>query len=294
MSANALTSTNAVSAGDRLSLTLFLAAALNAVLLLGVVFDQEDQAAIAPPPSLEVILVQDNNKDDNPDQADYLAQTNQDGGGTSEQSDRPSKAFTAVAPNQEKGVAPIPLEAAKPEPQEQNNPIVLTRLHSNHSVDDQPNQETPDTQTQDRRDISELDMQIAQMSAELSAAKEAYAKRPKKLQITARTHAYIAAPYMARWVEKIERIGNMNLPDEARRNELSGELLLEVELRHTGQLVEVKLISSSGHQVLDDAAKRIVALATPFEVFPAKLREQADHIEIVRTWSFSQSGLETR
>ncbi|MGM0563041.1 MAG: energy transducer TonB [Pseudomonadota bacterium] len=293
MSATALTPNHSASAGDRLSLALFFAAALHAIVILGVVFEQEEQAAIVPPPSLEIILVQSATESE-PEEADYLAQSSQDGGGSSDDRDRPSSPLTALAPNEKQGIAPAPLEAAKPEPQPVNQSIVLTRLHSEQKVDDQNLQETEDTPLEKRRDLADLDMQIAQMSSELNAAREAYAKRPRKLQLTARTQAYTAAPYMARWVEKIERIGNMNLPDAARRNRLSGQLLLEVELNHRGQLVEVKLLSSSGHQVLDDSARRIVALATPFEPFPEKLREQAEHIEIVRTWSFTSSGLETR
>lgn len=284
---------SSISSGDRLGLTLFLAAALHAILVLGIAFDDEDKASITPPPSLEIILVQNQNQD-RPDKADYLAQTSQEGGGESDERDRPSNPFTALEPTPIEGMAPMPMEAGAPEAQQQSSSLVLTKIYSDHDVNQ--SEEAPDTESDlpKKDQLSELDLQIAKMTAELNQAKKAYAKRPKKLQLTASTHEYVAAGYMARWVEKIERIGNLNLPDEAHRNKLHGQLMLEVELKHDGSLIEVKLINSSNHQVLDDAARRIVYLATPFEAFPPKLRAEADHIEIVRTWEFSQSGLVTR
>lgn len=292
MSAVALQHSDLVSSGDRLSLTLFLAAALHAILVLGLAFDDQDEATVTPPPSLEIILVQ-NQERDRPEQADYLAQTAQDGGGISEERNRPSNPFTALEQTTQQGIAPQPMEAGAPEAKPQRDSLVLTRIYSDHTIEQSEEVTETEQELPQKDHLAELDMQIAQMTAELDQARKTYAKRPKKLQLTASTHEYVAASYMARWVEKIERIGNLNLPDEAQRRHLEGQLLLEVELRHDGKLVEVKLISSSGHQVLDDAARNIVFLATPFEAFPNKLRQQADHIEIVRTWEFSTSGLVT-
>lgn len=293
MSTITLDQQDLVSSSDRLGLTLFLAAAFHAILVLGIAFEDEGKASITPPPSLEIILVQ-NKKTDRPDEADYLAQTAQEGGGESDERDRPSNPFTALEPSPNEGMAPMPMEAGSPETQPESNTLVLTKIYSDHNINQSEQAEISDVELPKKNQPSELDLQIAKMTAELNQAKKAYAKRPKKLQLTASTHEYVAAGYMARWVEKIERIGNLNLPDEAHRRKLNGQLMLEVELKHDGSLVEVKLINSSKHQVLDDAARRIVYLATPFEAFPSKLRAEADHIEIVRTWEFSQAGLVTR
>ncbi len=293
MSSLTLQQHDLVSAGDRLGLTLFLAAVFHAIIVLGIVFDDADKASIAPPPALEIILVQ-NQHQKRPEQADYLAQTAQQGGGESEQRDRPSNPFTALEPAPSDGMAPMPMQAGAPETQQREHTLVLTRIYSDYAIAQEQESDISEAELPKREQLSELDLQIAKMTAELNQAKQAYAKRPKKLQLTASTHEYVAAGYMARWVEKIERIGNLNLPDEAHRRHLHGMLMLEVELKHDGSLVEVKLVRSSGQRVLDDAARRIVYLATPFEAFPPALRAEADHIEIVRTWEFSQAGLVTR
>ena len=289
----ALNQQELVNSTDRLGLTLFLAAAFHAILVLGIAFEDDDKASITPPPALEIILVQNQLKD-RPEEADYLAQTSQSGGGESEERDRPSDPFTAIEPNPSDGIAPIQMQAGAPQAKPQASDLVLTKIYSSTKIKQSQESNETEIELPEKEQLSELDLQIAKMTAELNQAKKAYAKRPKKLQLTASTQEYVAAGYMARWVEKIERIGNLNLPDEASRNNLHGMLMLEVELKHDGSLVEVKLINSSDHQVLDDAARRIVYLATPFEAFPPKLRAEADHIEIVRTWEFSQSGLVTR
>ena len=137
-------------------------------------------------------------------------------------------------------------------------------------------------------------LEIAQLSAEISEDLERYAKRPKKKFITARTKEALAAAYMHEWVRKVERVGNLNYPDTARRRQLSGSLVLVVGINKNGTVNELILRSSSGHQVLDDAAKRIVRLAAPFAPITGKLAEQADILYITRTWEFSsQQNLST-
>src|SRR5690606_19984276 len=104
---------------------------------------------------------------------------------------------------------------------------------------------------------------------------------------------YLPASYMVEWVEKVERLGNLNYPGQALRDQLEGSLMLEVELKWDGSVVEINVLRSSGHRLLDDAAKRIVKLASPFAPFSPELRQTADHLEIVRTWQFRNGGVET-
>ena len=95
---------------------------------------------------------------------------------------------------------------------------------------------------------------------------------------------------MRHWVDKVERLGNADYPDEAIRNKLSGTLILDVVINSDGSLRNMELRRSSGHQILDDAAKRIVAMASPFNPFPEKLQKQADIIHITRSWEFLSSN----
>jgi len=98
---------------------------------------------------------------------------------------------------------------------------------------------------------------------------------------------------MRNWIDKIERLGNADYPDAAIRNKLNGTLILDVVINADGTLKEINLRRSSGHQILDDAAKRIVRMSSPFSAFPAKLKKQADIIHITRSWEFQSNQLKS-
>ncbi len=277
---------------DRLGMMLFFAAVMHAIFILGFGFDFLDNAKLEAPPSLEVILVQTQNSD-TPEEADYLAQVSQDGGGESEERLRPSEAFAATEPTEETGVSPQPLEQQvqqqTPEQQE-----VITRLFSTDEIESKKKPDPKSELTDIEKQLQALELQIAKQTTELKLTSEKYAKLPKVLQVTARTKEYAPAAYMAAWVDKVERIGNVNYPKDARLSKLQGDLLLEVEIKSNGQVVETKILRSSGSSILDEAAKRTIRLASPFPPFTAELSELADQIEIVRTWIFKQGDLSTR
>ena len=96
----------------------------------------------------------------------------------------------------------------------------------------------------------------------------------------------IEAAYIEAWVRKVEQVGNSNYPGAARREGLSGQLLLSVLLDQNGRVISIQLGQSSGHAILDEAARHIVALASPFAPFPPEMRRQYDQLMITRTWAF--------
>ncbi|MGI8738610.1 MAG: energy transducer TonB [Gammaproteobacteria bacterium] len=96
-------------------------------------------------------------------------------------------------------------------------------------------------------------------------------------------------------MDKVERVGNLHYPDDARRRTLSGSLILHVLLSSEGDIIDMFVGSPSGQQVLDDAARRIVELASPFLPFSYAMRAQYDQLMLTRTWIFaSQGGINTR
>jgi len=131
---------------------------------------------------------------------------------------------------------------------------------------------------------------MASLNAELSQRMEARAKRPRAKYISASTREYRFASYMEAWRAKVERIGNLNYPDEARRNKLSGDLILDVALKPDGSLDEITIMNPSGHKVLDDAAIRIVRLGAPYARFPDNISMDVDILHITRTWRFLNSS----
>lgn len=131
--------------------------------------------------------------------------------------------------------------------------------------------------------------EIASLDAEIAEKMEAKAKRPRRKFISATTHEYKFAAYMEAWRAKVERVGNLNYPDEARRDKLSGSLILDVALNADGSINEIVVRRPSGFPALDDAAIRIVKLASPYAAFPEEFRKDIDILHITRTWQF-ESG----
>lgn len=130
---------------------------------------------------------------------------------------------------------------------------------------------------------------MASLHAELQQKLETKASRPRTKYVSASTQEFKYAAYMEAWRQKVERIGNLNYPDEARRRKLSGALLLDVSLKPDGTVLEIIVRRSSGHRVLDDAAVRIVELAGPFAPFPEEIRREVDILHVTRTWKFLSS-----
>ena len=91
---------------------------------------------------------------------------------------------------------------------------------------------------------------------------------------------------MEAWRAKGERVGNLNYPDEARKRKLTGSVILDVALNPDGSVNEITIRGSSGQKILDDAAIRIVSLASPFSPFPDNIKVDTDILHITRTWQF--------
>ncbi len=281
-------STTAVTAADRMGLTLFLAAALHGLVILGVGFAPPERAPQAPK-ALDVVLVQQKT-DEAPEEADYLSNADAAGGGQSETAERPRAPVSAPEPSAQAGLAPAPLEAGAPEPQPQRpQPVVTQREAERKQAADEPSDEPTEQQRRKEQPV-DYEARVARLTQEIDNAKQEYAQRPRKTFVTARTRQSPAARYMHEWVESIERTGNANYPEAARREGISGALVLVVALKADGTLTDIQVRASSGRQVLDEAAMRIVRQAAPFEPFDQELRQHTDVLYITRTWEFTSSN----
>ncbi|CAI8882555.1 energy transducer TonB [Methylocaldum szegediense] len=268
---------------DRFLLSLLFAAVAHAVLILGVSFEipKEPEAN----KSLTIALVR-NPSQKAPEKADFLAPENQFGSGT-----HTEKAIPRSDPTPQEGQGRQAENSPSPAPvQEAKLKRVLKQQTSEKKiVMDRGTEVQPNPQPV-KLTAAALSQQIAELSAELNKSREEYARRPRLVYINSvNAHKYKAAAYEKAWQEKIERIGNLNYPDEARRRKLSGSLLLSVGIKPDGTVYSVQIRHSSGHQVLDDAAMNIVQLAAPFAPFPQELRQQADVLVITRTWRFEDN-----
>jgi protein TonB len=266
---------DSVTATDRFALTLFFAVAAHAMIILGITFGVHDDS---PPdtmlPTLDITIV--TRETPPPEEADYLAQSSQDGGGNVHEKVRPTQAVPeqapAVMPQQ-----PVPAPAQ-----------VVTTAVADRQVR-QEDTETPETQKPDvtAAKLIERSMEMVNLNAQLSESMQAYADRPRQVFVSARTQEFKYANYMREWVKKVERVGNLNYPDQARREGLSGKLMLDVTMNADGTVRDISILRPSGHAVLDEAAIRIVNLAAPFPPFPPEILKDADILHITRTWEFS-------
>lgn len=284
---------NAVHAADRLGLTLFLAAAVHGLMILGVGF-AGFAPADDPPRALDVVLLQ-TETEDAADEADYLANVDSAGGGNTEEAERPRAPVSSPEPEARAGLAPIPLEAGAPRAEQPSLEPVLTDADSEQQIPtERKPREQPREAPRERPDPVEYDARVAALSAEIDQALSDYAKRPRKQFVNARTQQSVAAAYMHQWVESVEEIGNLNYPEAAREQGLSGALIMTVAIGADGSLHEIRIRASSGSTVLDRAAERIARQTAPFEPFPEALREQTDMLYVTRTWEFSSDELTTR
>jgi len=137
--------------------------------------------------------------------------------------------------------------------------------------------------------------EIARLSAEIRDRQQLYATMPRQKYITANTKEYVFASYEESWRMKVERIGNINYPEHAIRNNLTGTLLLDVAIKPDGSLHSVRVVRSSGSKVLDDGAIYIVELSAPFSPFTTQMRKETDILHITRAWQFkNDNSLTTR
>lgn len=273
--------------GDRLGLTVSFALLAHAAVVLGVTFHS---GLLTLPrealPTLDVILVQKKSPQA-PERADFLAQASQLGGGDREEPVRPTAPLTGPAVKPDPGVAPAPSPEAAPDPRPQTPTQVLTARESERQAPQAPREEEqPERELPSADRLLRQAREIARLEAELDRDIQAYASRARHKYISASTQEYLYASYMQAWVDKVERVGNLNYPDEARRKGLSGNLVLDVGIAHDGSVHSITVLKASPYPVLDDAAKRIVRLAAPYSPLPAAIREQVDVLHITRTWQF--------
>ncbi|MCU7920218.1 MAG: energy transducer TonB [Candidatus Thiodiazotropha sp. (ex Epidulcina cf. delphinae)] len=273
---------------DLLGVGLFLAAGIHAFIILGITFKPFDRNRPEyRQQSLEVMVVKRPFEPPEADEKpDFLAQTNQRGGG--EESD-PIKPQIAQAP----ALLPLPQPTrAKPleperTPQPKDRPLTAETASLRVQAPPPPETTPPPSAKQL---LASKQLEIARLTAELERKTLAYAKMPKRKAISASTKEYKYAAYLDAWRRKVERIGNLNYPDQAKRSKLYGNLILHVAVKTDGSVERIRVLHSSGHKVLDDAAVRIVRLAAPFSPFPYEIRKETDILDITRTWQFLRSG----
>lgn len=256
-------------------------------LLLSLHFKFPDVLKFSSTQPLEVILVNTKTRE-RPSKAQALAQANLDGGGNTDQDRRAKTPLPVTKATEGKDLAEAKRRVAELEAQQQRL-LALAKASPPVAASDaaRPTPVDETTPQPSGRDLRELALAAMKLQAQIDKRHEEYQKRPRKQFIGANASEYRFAHYEEEWRNKVERVGTLNYPAEA-RGKLYGSLRLEVALRPDGNVESIRLERSSGLKVLDEAAFRIVRMAAPYGEFPADIRKDTDLLIITRTWFFGQ------
>jgi len=240
-------------------------------------------------PPLDIVLVNARSVA-RPAKAEALAQANLDGGGPHDAGRRSSP-----LPNTQQVQDGDALDSARRmvEQLEEEQKKLLAALRDSLQMRPVPRREAAADVAQPGSQDDQTRDQLARAQAEIAKQVSDYQKRPRKHHFMPSTSEYRYARYVEEWRTRVERIGNEHYPEEA-RGKVYGSLRMTVAVRKDGSLVEAALEKSSGSQVLDRAARRIVNMAAPFPPFPPEIARDTDVLEITRTWVFTNDQLSTR
>lgn len=243
--------------------------------------------------TLDIVLVK-TKAEKAPENPDYLAQADHVGGGNIKEKAKPTSKNPGAEPTQGNVLENKPRVAPKPVPEIVDKKSILStkKLTKNKAAKlvkkKKPRSKSKPVLVNDY--MADLQRQIIEIEAELDKKNKMYAKRPKATYITASTQRTPDALYLKHWTKKIERIGSLNYPAQTRKNKLEGQLILVVAISPDGNIINIRISQSSGHKILDNAARKIVQLAAPFAAVPADVLRGNSRLVITRTWQFTHDS----
>jgi periplasmic protein TonB len=236
-------------------------------------------------PQLEIILL-NAGTEAQPLSAEYLAQISMEGGGDrdSGRAKSPLPADTEIKDGDELLKRKTQIEQLEAQ---QRQLLAL----ANQSSPTQPTKKNPNEPTPERGvDPTDTQAVITRLQAEIAKQIEDYNKRPKRMTFGVNAIGVSFAQYVDDWTRKVEDLGTSRYPQEA-RGKLYDSLILTVEIDKHGNVVSVVFNQKSKHEVLNKAAREIVYAGAPYNKFPPEMLRQADILQIVRTWHFTNDEL---
>jgi protein TonB len=263
--------------------------ALHAFLIVGVGFRMPWATKWDEPYNVMDVVLVNAKSAAKPQKSDALAQANLEGGGNTDQKLRASSPLPVVeprAPSQEMHAAEGRVRQLEAEAKE-----LMTRMQSTAKVARaEPEPAVASARSAaEARDLVEKSLEIERLEAQIRREHQAYQERPKRKFVGARTTESRFALYVENWRQRVQRVGNLNYPAEAKARGIRGSLQLTVAIKADGEIESVEVNRSSGHKILDQAAIRTVRLAAPFERFPPDIRVDTDILHITRTWTFTRT-----
>ena len=106
----------------------------------------------------------------------------------------------------------------------------------------------------------------------------------KKLQANSVLNSEEAV-YLNLWQRKIETTGDKIISNK--ENYLDGKVQIMAIIDMNGNLLNSKILISSGNKLIDEMAIHILEQSAPFAPFNTDMSNQYSVLEIVRDWNFS-------
>jgi len=272
---------------DRLPAMLFLAALIHGILIIGVTFNAESFDNFAAAISLEVTIVADpDQRIDRPDEAAYLAQASQQGGGNTLDEVRPTAPLQSASPIDNLGEEDAQSLVDSTSHERSADQLVTTQGEQDLQLaDDLREQPQPEETTAVA--LESGDERTLPLPQNESSSLLIHDDDPRRLIVSADTRESTVAAYLDNWKRRIEAVGEEYFPELGELEGLTGSPTLEVSIEASGQLAAVVIRKSSGSQVLDQAALDILRRASPFDPFPAEIRSDYDRLRFAYKWLFS-------
>lgn len=272
--------------------SLLAALLLHGLVILTFNFDMLPSQPANIDQSLEITVVAPKSLVEAPDDADFLAQANQQGGGNTDEVVKPTV--------NEAMQGPVDLQTADQTSSEFSPPEEFDRLVK---PDEPPRlavktvstfrileaaEETETEQTPSPSQLlADLQQEITRLEAEIDDKTVAYAQRPRRKAINAATREHIYAAYMESWRRKIERVGNLNYPKGH-----MGDVVVHIAVRQDGSVEKMRILRHADSSLINESALKIATLAAPFPPFPEEIRQKTDILDIIRTWRFLEETKE--
>lgn len=275
-----------ITPNDRFMFALFLSIIIHMMVIFGVGFTMP--TASHKPATLDITLTR-YKSDKAPAQADYLAQNNQEGSGTEEE--KKLLATTELRPYQSNEPKPMPATPQRETPVESSQTKIVS-VNKNtpeklSATTKKQKTSTPDDAPKSNKTLLQRSLEVASLTANLDYHQQALSKKPNTKRLSSlSTMSAVEAYYFDTWRRKVELVGNLNYPAEARQQKIYGSLRLSVTLLPNGKVESIELLESSGHKILDDAAIRIVKMAGPFAPFTPEMKKNFEKYELIRTFQF--------
>jgi len=266
--------------------SLLVALLLHGLVILTFNFDMLPSAPADMDQSLEITVVAPRTLIEAPEDADFLAQANQLGGGNTDEVVKPTVNEAMKGPVDLQTADQMSSEFSPPEEFDQlvkpdQPPRLAVRTVSTFSILEATEERETEQTPSPSQLLADLQQEIDRLEAEIDDKTVAYAQRPRRKAINASTREHIYAAYMESWRRKVERVGNLNYP----RGHM-GDVVVHIAVRRDGSIERMRILRHADSSLINESALKIATLAAPFPPFPEEIRQKTDILDIIRTWRF--------